>query len=104
MISTNTGCYALTETKKNPEVESFTNEKYWPTEHKLKVPTAKSPKVFENALLLTPTKDQDKNQNPGEPYKSPFKLPSVSPLLKKFTESHVLDRYSSHEEVHIISI
>jgi|JI6StandDraft_1071083.scaffolds.fasta_scaffold13456_4 hypothetical protein len=101
LVAANGGCYNLTETKRNPDMEMPSpEEKYWPTEQKPgKGNAVKEPKVFENALLLTPTKDQEKNQNqnPSEPYKSPFKLPSVSPLLKKFTESNVLDRYSTNE-------
>lgn len=101
LVAANGSCYNLTEAKKNPDMEMPSPEdKYWPTEQKpARMGVAKEQKVFENALLLTPTKDQEKNQNqnPSEPYKSPFKLPSVSPLLKKFTESNALDRYSTNE-------
>ena len=43
----------------------------------------KENKPFQSAILLTPTKNS-KYLSDGEPYKSPYCLPSVSPLLKKY--------------------
>jgi hypothetical protein len=39
--------------------------------------------------LLTPTKN-DENNDGDMPYKSPCSLPSVSPLLKKFNSSQLV--------------